>query len=159
MPPPKPPRGGGPPKLTGDLDKKTLRDIEIAVSSCVFLVNIVEIIIIKRIKRKKNFDRLLMSLSTADMLYGLLNGLVHTFEKYEIQQLLDAVYVIHMFFILASILHLISIAGDRLFAVSRPFLHRAIINMWIFFGVAKARCKMEARMKNMKSSNFWTLST
>ena len=134
----------GPPLLTGDLH--TLHNIEIGISSCVFLLNIVEIIIIKRKRNKKNFERLLISLSTADMLYGVLNAFLSAVRKKNAMLFARASINFHMFFVMASIFHLLCVAGDRLFAVSKPIIHNVLstpkkiytlaIACWFFAAIA-----------------------
>ena len=109
--------------LNEDPNPYTYSNVEIGISSFVFLVNIVEMIIIKRKRNKKNFERLLISLSTVDMLYGILNATLNAIRKNNLLKFRRLSINFHMLFVIASIFHLLCIAGDRLFAVSKPITH------------------------------------
>ncbi|XP_066934273.1 uncharacterized protein [Clytia hemisphaerica] len=103
---------------------KNLLGIETSISIVVAILNIIEIVLIKRKKEKTNFDRLLMSLSMADLLYGALNGLLNALRI--IQSNSDILFNVRLFFMLASTLHLLLIGTDRLVAVAKPLKHRVI---------------------------------
>lgn len=111
------------------------RNVEISISVAVAVLNMVEVFLIKRQKKKNNFEIVLMSLSVADLLYGALNCTFHSFLLFSIQ--LDMFFNIRLFFMIASIFHLLFIAGDRLFAVAKPFLHKTVVTKrklyWLVF--------------------------
>ena len=70
-----------------------------------------------------------MSLSVSDCMYGFSNVIVCSIyisnsNKYD--ELLDSAYLIHAFFVLTSMFHLIFIAVDRVMIVLKPFQYEII---------------------------------
>ena len=120
---------------------------DIALSALVILLNIAEIIIISRIKRRKTiYEKLLLSLSVADGLFGLINGLQIIFRLYASrdlsQDIVEVSIIIYFFFIFSSLLHLLFISLNRVWAICSPLKHRIIVTrkrihiaiavLWIF---------------------------
>ena len=102
---------------------------EISLSCIVLMFNVIEISIILRIKRGKTiYEKLLISLSVADGLFGLTNGLQKVVKLYVSGELRQAIAeissVIYFFFILSSLQHLLFISLDRLCAIRSPLRHR-----------------------------------
>ena len=64
-------------------DVKLKRSVELSFGLLIAILNIVEIIIIVKIKRKKMYEILLLSLSVSDCMFGLSNSFV------------SALYIIH----------------------------------------------------------------
>ena len=92
----------------------------------VVILNIAEIIFIARIKRKNRiYGIILLSLSVSDCLPGLSKAVIGSIflsNSWEPEDdLFETAFIAYMFFILASILHLIFIAVDRVTIVLIPF--------------------------------------
>ena len=109
---------------------KLYRSIDFATGFLIAILNIVEIIMITKIRRKKRiYEIILASLSISDCMFGLSNVIVSSIYlsnscKYD--NLLDAAYVSYAFFVLTSIFHLIFIAVDRVMIVLKPFQYETI---------------------------------
>ena len=105
-----------------------LKSIELSISVVIIIVNAVEIVLLKRQNRKSRFEIVLLSLSVADLLYGFLNS---TFQLIRIFEVFSAdfqlIFNIRLFFMLASIFHLLLIGTDRLFAVAKPLRNKTVI--------------------------------
>ena len=103
------------------------RTIELCISLAVILLNIVEIVIISRLKRRKRiYEMLLLSLSVADLLFGISNGILCAVYlsdslNYEV---FEVTYTTYFYFVLTSILHLSWIALDRLLGCLLAFQTR-----------------------------------
>ena len=94
----------------------------IIIGVIVTTVNIMEIYVIARLKKRKNLERFLLSLSVSDLCVGLLAVCL------PIANIAGADFsVANPFFILISVLHLICITGDRLWAVTLPIQHNIIV--------------------------------
>ena len=126
-------------------DVKLKRSVELSFGLLIAILNIVEIIIIVKIKRKKMYEILLLSLSVSDCMFGLSNSFVSALYiasvcRYE--DLLETAYTSYVFFFLSSMLHLLFITMDRLIAVLKPVQHKVYLSrrrlyvyiavLWIF---------------------------
>ena len=109
---------------------KLFRSINLATGFLIAILNIVEIIMITKIRRKKRiYEIILASLSISDCMFGLSNVIVSSIYlsnscKYD--NLLDGAYVSYVFFVLTSIFHLIFMAVDRVMIVLKPFQYETI---------------------------------
>ena len=108
------------------------RSFELGISIVVCIVNIAEIIVIARIKRRKTiYEKLLLSLSIADSLFGFVNGLQQVMRKVlsgEERNLANEIASnIYFFFIFTSLNHVLVISLDRLWAICSPMKHRVIV--------------------------------
>ena len=99
-------------------DRRTRRLIDLSVGILTALLNLAEIIIILKMRRKKKvYEIVLISLSVSDFMFGLSNGFVFIFNallECRYQDILEGVYILYVFFVMTSILHLLFIALDRL---------------------------------------------
>ena len=111
--------------------KDTTRIVGMGISVIVVILNIAEIVIIARKKKNKknNFERTLLSLSVTDLFYGALNLALLT-SQLTIMNIqhgdMIVSYTIHLFVVVSSMLHVLLIATDRLFAVVAPLKHRVV---------------------------------
>ena len=90
------------------------------------MINIIQIIVICRMKRaKKIFEMFILSLSIADFLFSFSNALIAFvyLSGIGIYEVLEFTYATYLFFILTSLMHLLWIALDRLWAVHKPLKH------------------------------------
>ena len=115
----------------GDTSSEKLeRSISLSTGVLVAILNIVEIVMIAKIHRKKRmYEIILMSLSVSDCMFGFSNVIVSLFYltgscKYS--NLLGIAYFTYVFFLLTSIFHLIFIAFDRAMIVVIPFKYETI---------------------------------
>ena len=108
-----------------------LSGIKLSTSILVVILNIVEIIFIAKIKRRKRiYEIILASLSVSDCLFSLSNAifsllLLSQLYKEE-EDLLVVTNIAYLFFVLASVFHLIFIAVDRVMIVLIPFQYEII---------------------------------
>ena len=104
------------------------RGIDLATAVLIAILNVVEISLIIKIKRKKKiYEIILVSLSVSDCMFGLSNVIVSSIYlsnscKYD--DLIETAYVSYAFFVLTSIFHLIFIAVDRVMIVLKPFQYK-----------------------------------
>ena len=107
------------------------RSVDLSIGLLVAILNIIEIILIVRIKRKqkKQFEIILLSLSVADLLYGLSNSAICVVYLGNLKEdtVFDVTYTTYFFFVLTSIFHLVFIAVDRLWAVVHPIKHNVLM--------------------------------
>ena len=97
----------------------------LSTSILVTILNIVEIISIAKIKRRKRiYEIILASLSVSDCLFSLLNAMIASIflsMQWQSQQdLLKIMCIAFSFFIIASVFHLLFIAVDRVMIVLIP---------------------------------------
>ena len=102
------------------------------ISISVIVLNVVEIIIISRIKRRKSiYEILLLSLSTADCLFGLINSIQQItkarLSPEDVQIVAEIMGVFYFFFIFSSLNHLLLISTNRLWAITAPIKHRVVL--------------------------------
>ena len=116
-------------RITGG-DENLHRKIDLVAGLLIAFLNIAEITMIVNIRRKKRiYEIILMSLSLSDCMYGFSNVIVSSIyisnsNKYD--ELLDSAYLIHAFFVLTSMFHLIFIAVNRVMIVLKPFQYEII---------------------------------
>ena len=124
-------RAQGSPRICGSRDSvKLYRSIDLTTGFLIAMLNIIEIIMITKIKRKKRiYEIILASLSISDCMFGLSNVIVSSFylsNSCKYRNLLETAYVSYAFFVLTSIFHLIFIAVDRVMIVLKPFQYETI---------------------------------
>ena len=128
-----------------EADVKLKRSVELSFGLLIAILNIVEMIIIVKVKRKKMYKILLLSLSVSDCMFGLSNSFVSTIYIASVcrfEDLLETAYTSYVFFVLSSIFHLLFITVDRLIAVLKPVKHKVYLSrrrvyvsiavLWIF---------------------------
>ena len=80
------------------------RSVDLSIGLLVAILNIIEIILIVRIKRKqkKQFEIILLSLSVADLLYGLSNAAICVVYLGNLKEdtVFDVTYTTYFFFVL-----------------------------------------------------------
>ena len=110
--------------------EKLERSIILSTGVFVAILNLVEIVMIAKIHRKKRiYETILMSLSVSDCMFGFSNVIVslfHLTRSYKYANLLGIAYTTYVFFLLTSIFHLIFIAVDRAMIVVIPFKYETI---------------------------------
>ena len=134
------------------------KSISLGFGIAVVILNVIEITVICRLKRKKIYEILLLSLSFADLLFGVSNSILSIMYlsanmKYDS---LEVTYTTYFYFITTSILHLTWITLDRLWAVISPLKHKVnvtrkrtihlIIATWIFTTIAGSSILVYDRM-------------
>ena len=122
--------------------EKITRSINLSFGVLIAVLNVVEIIIITKIKRKKEiYEILLLSLSVSDCLFGLSNAfasIIYIASICRLKEMVETAYTLYTFFVLTSIFHLLFITADRLLAVLKPLKHRSYISrrmLYIFLAV------------------------
>ena len=111
-------------------DEVLERSIDLSIGILMAILNIVEIVIILKTKRKKKvYELFLLSLSVSDCMLNLSNGFLYVLYatnacRYEV--LLETAFTLYIFSMLSSIFHISLIALDRLLAVSRPLKHKVL---------------------------------
>ena len=118
-------------------DAKLKRSIDLTFGVLIAILNLAEIIMIAKIKRKKKiYEVVLLSLSVSDCMFGLSNVFVsvpHIASICRFQDLVETTYTLYVFFILTSIFHLLFITLDRLIAILKPFKHRTCLSRKRFY--------------------------
>lgn len=122
-----------PPPSKGPNDEQIMkRSIDLTFGLIVVILNIAEIILISRIKRKKKiYEICILSLSVTDLLFGISNsvvGAIYLSKNAQNDSILEITYTTYFYFVLNSILHLIWITFDRLWLVLKPLQHRAYVS-------------------------------
>ena len=122
--------------------EKITRSINLSFGLLIALLNVVEIIIITKIKRKKKiYEILLLSLSVSDCLFGLSNAfasIIYIANICRLKEMVETAYTLYMFFVLTSIFHLLLITADRLLAVLKPLKYRTYISrrrLYVFLAI------------------------
>ena len=113
------------------MDWKLKARIKLSTGILVAILNIVEIIFIAKIKRRKRiYEIILASLSVSDCLFSLSNAIFSSILLSKVckseEDLMEVTYIAYLFFVLASVFHLIFIAVDRVMIVLIPFQYEAI---------------------------------
>ena len=113
------------------MDWKLKASIKLSTGILVAILNIVEIIFIAKIKRRKRiYEIILASLSVSDCLFSLSNAIFSSILLSKVckseEDLMEVTYIAYLFFVLASVFHLIFIAVDRVMIVLIPFQYEAI---------------------------------
>ena len=108
-------------------ESQTLKHfLNISIPVIIAIINLVEIILIIRLKRKKTFQTVLLSLSVSDLLFGLSSATVYIVLSFGLSGggVLNITIAFTFFFVLTSIFHLLFIALDTLYAIVKPILHK-----------------------------------
>ena len=98
-------------------------------------LSFIEVVIIPKLKKKKIYEVMLLSLSVLDCMFRLSNTIVSSILLSNpccFEEMLETFHVLYLIFILASIFHLTLIALDRAIFVLKPLKHR------VFFTKRKA---------------------
>ena len=118
-------------------DAKIKRSIDLTFGVLIAVLNLAEIIMIAKIKRKKKiYEIVLLSLSVSDCMFGLSNVFVsvpYIASICRFQDLVETTYTLYVFFILTSIFHLLFITLDRLIAILKPLKHRTCLSRKRFY--------------------------
>ena len=104
---------------------------DLVIGFLVAVLNVIEIVIIARIKKRKKYEVLLLSLSLSDCLFGISNVLLASLyisNECHARSLLECSYILYLFFVLTSMLHLTFMSIDRVIAVVKPFKHKFLLN-------------------------------
>ena len=122
----------------GEIDNAKLKNsIHLTFGVLIAILNLVEIILIAKIKRKKKiFEVLLLSLSVSDCMFGLSNAFVsipYVASICRFQEIVETAYTLYVFFVLTSIFHLLLITIDRLIAVLKPLKHKTCLSRRRFY--------------------------
>ena len=154
-------------------------------SILVAILNIFEIILIIKIKRRKRiFEIILASLSVSDCLFSLLNAIIVSiflFKQWQSElNLLKIMYIAYTFFILASVFHLQFIAVDRVMIVLIPFQYEIIfsrkrqkyvitllwilafvisISIYIYYDVTTSESKLFSSERNVSNTVGHTIQS
>ena len=132
--------------------------ILIAVALTAVFLNIIEIVLILRIRKRKAFDKLLLSLAVSDAVVGMILSGMKTFHIAKPQQsTLLSIYDRQKAFglsVLFSIANLLAISVDRLLAVKYPIKHRmmltsrraniAVVVLWVVTSTVASLCGLIA---------------
>ena len=117
--------------LCGNDENELIYEItDLIIGFLVAVLNVVEIIIIARIKKRKKYEVLLLSLSLSDCLFGIANVIlasVYISNECHARSLLECSYILHLFFVLTSMFHLAFMSIDRVIAVIKPFKHKFLL--------------------------------
>ena len=95
---------------------------DLVIGFLVAVLNVIEIIIIARIKKRKKYEVLLLSLSLSDCLFGIANVILASVYR----SLLECSHILHLFFVLTSMFYLIIMSIDRVIAAVKPFKHKLL---------------------------------
>ena len=124
----------------GDVGDTTLkRSIDLTVGVLIATLNIIEIIIIAKIKREKKNEIILLSLSVSDCMFALSNVFVsmpYIVSICRFQDVIETAYTLYVFFVLTSIFHLLFITVDRLIAVLQPLKHKTSLSRRFYIYLA-----------------------
>ena len=104
---------------------------DLVIGFLVAVLNVIEIVIIARIKKRKKYEVLLLSLSLSDCLFGISNVLLASLyisNECHARSLLECSYILYLFFVLTSMLHLTFMSIDRVIAVVKPFKYKFLLN-------------------------------
>ena len=117
--------------LCGNDENELIYEItDLIIGFLVAVLNVVEIIIIARIKKRKKYEVLLLSLSLSDCLFGIANVIlasVYISNECHARNLLECSYILYLFFVLTSMFHLAFMSIDRVIAVIKPFKHKFLL--------------------------------
>lgn len=113
------------------------RSTDLSFGVLIAILNTVEIIMIAKIRRKKNIcEILLLSLSVSDCMFGISNLFVSIpfiANLCTLKEFVETAYTFYVFFVLTSIFHLLFIAVDRLVAVLKPLKHKIYLSRRRFY--------------------------
>ena len=118
--------------LCGNDESELIYEItDLVIGFLVAVLNIIEIVIIARTKKRKKYEVLLLSLSLSDCLFGISNIIlasVYISNECHARSLLECSYILYLFFVLTSMLQLTFMSIDRVIAVVKPFKHKFLLN-------------------------------
>ena len=130
----------------------TTTGISLTVSIAIVFTNFIEIIILSKRRRRKVYEKLLLSLSMSDLFSGFAE-IAMTGTYYAKLQDVDVFKVkntLFAFFLCTSIMHQILLALDRLYAVKFPIQHNivtsgrktvaVIAGTWLVNAIAAVAC-------------------
>ena len=95
----------------------------------VVVLNAIEVFLLKRLPRKmKIYELLIFSMSVSDLLFGAVSFIMHAYtfavpNAKDDKSTTSIWTTLYFILVVSSILHLLTIAADRLFAVVRPVKH------------------------------------
>ena len=116
--------------MVANWSNETRASLDISFGFLVFVLNLCEISMLSRLKRRwSNYEVVLLSLSVADMLFGLSNvsiGVAYFTSEIN-EEVFEITATTSFFFVLTSIFHLSWIGIDRLWAVYSPIKHNYLI--------------------------------
>lgn len=101
----------------------------ITFGSFISILNFIEIVMIVKLKKKKIYDTVLLSLSVCDCMFGLLNIIVPSIAGSSLsrfEEFSESSYVLYLVFVSTSTFHLIFMAIDRVILVAKPLHHKVI---------------------------------
>jgi len=103
--------------------------VELIASIIVVLLNVSQIAVISKLKVKNHFEKILLSLSFSDLLYGFTNAVLGVMQLKSLKKIhiFDIIYAIHLLCVLASIVHLAVIGLDRVWAIVQPIKHNVVM--------------------------------
>ena len=105
--------------------------IKLSLGVLIAILNLIEMIMIVKIRRKKKiYEVLLLSLSISDLMFGISNIVIpiaYLMHGSMFQGLIDGAYTSYLFFVLTSIFHLLFITMDSLFIVLKPLQHKVFL--------------------------------
>ena len=105
------------------------RIILVVLGLIISILNFIEVVIIARLRKKKVYEMILLSLSVSDCMFGLSNVIVSSIvvsNSCQFEKLTESSHALYLIFILASIFHLIFIALDKVVLVLKPLQHKVI---------------------------------
>lgn len=97
----------------------------LVIGLLIIILNVTEIIIITRKKTKKNYEYMLLGLSTSDALLGFsffIYRILHALTKVPIAP----IFVVFFFSLTASIFNILALSLERMYAVLYPIQHRVL---------------------------------
>lgn len=100
------------------------RIILVVLGLIVSILNFIEVVIIARLRKKKVYEMILLSLSVSDCMFGLSNVIVSSIvvsNSCQFEKLTESSHALYLIFILASIFHLIFIALDKVVSCIKTF--------------------------------------
>ena len=123
------------PKIATPQQKKInpMTIVSLILGVVVAVLNAIELFLLKRLPRKmKIYELLIFSMSISDLLFGVASFFMYAYQLVvpdsEDDDSTKSIWTTQYFmFIVSSILHLLTIAADRLFAVVCPVKHNIVV--------------------------------
>ena len=107
--------------------------VSLALGVVVVVLNAIEVFLLKRLPRKmKIYELLIFSMSVSDLLFGAVSFIMHAYtfavpNAKDDKSTTSIWTTLYFILVVSSILHLLTIAADRLFAVVRPVKHNIVV--------------------------------